>query len=203
VKSSITSRSSPLGFVSAPSADHCRPRERRVAHCRTSFGAYRALSAVSSRGISKNFGPAGISSHSTSLWIRLCGNCSHLSCGGPLRPQARPLPNRCTRTTQSVLVSCTSRPARQAAQTRCCPQRAQALLLLLKSLRSLFFRKGRWGRAVPHPVSEPRKTWVSLIPISFQDGLRRSTVVVRQPVRSSGRVRARASVGGDHMGWSR
>ena len=53
---------------------------------------------------------------------------------------------------------------------------------------SFFFRKRRWGRAVPHPGLDPGKRRVSLILISFQDGLRRSTVVVRLPFRSSERI---------------
>jgi hypothetical protein len=99
--------------------------------------------------------------------------------------QPRPIPNRYTRTTQLGPVSCTTWLAAPAAQTSCCPQLAQALILLLKSLLSLFFRKRLWGRAVPHPGIGPGKSRLSLLPISFQDGLRRSTVVVRLPFRSS------------------
>ena len=150
--------------------------------------------------IPKNFRHVGTTRHSSGLWIPLWGNCAHSSHKRPVGPQPRSIPNRCTRTTQSVPVSCTTRSALPAAQTPCCPQIAQALLLLWKSLRSLLFRKRCWGRAVPHPGLQASKTSVSLTPISFQDGLRRSTVVVRQPVRSSERftgtgVRRRGSPG--------
>ncbi len=122
------------------------------------------------------------------LCIPLWANCGQPSRRCRVRPQPRLIPKHCTQTTQSVRVSCTTRSAPSAAQTSCCPQRAQPLLLLLKSLHSLLFRKSCWGRAVPHPAFEAGKNRVSLIPISFQDGLRRSTVVVRQPFRSSGRM---------------
>jgi hypothetical protein len=147
-----------------------------------------ALADFAAAQISKNFRPAGTTSHSEKLWIPLCANFAHLPCGHSVRPQPRPLPNHCTRTTQSGRVSYTTRSAPPAAQTPCCPQRAQALLLLLKFLHSLLFRKRGWGRAVPHRRSEPPKTRLSLHPISFQDGPGRSTVVVRQPVRSSERI---------------
>src|ERR1700730_7942443 len=72
---------------------------------------------------------------------------------------------------------------------------------------SFFFRKRLWGRTVPHPALDPGKRRVSLILISFQDGLRRSTVVVRLPFRSSGTDygRGRPSAGNTapHVGWSR
>jgi hypothetical protein len=107
------------------------------------------------------------------------------------RPNTRPVhrpdrsPTAAHTATQFSCVSYTARSAPPAAQTACCPQLAQALLLILKFLHSLFFRKSCWGRAVPHPGIGARTTRVSLIPISFQDGLRRSTVVVRQPYRPS------------------
>jgi hypothetical protein len=106
------------------------------------------------------------------------------------RPVHRPhrSPDRCTQSAQSIRVSCTTRSVPPAAQTACCPQLAQALLLILKSLQSFFFRNKCWGRPFPHPGIQARKTRVSLIPISFQDGLRRSTVVVRQPDRRSERI---------------
>jgi hypothetical protein len=97
-------------------------------------------------------------------------------------------PTAAHRTTQSARVSYTTQPVPPAAQTASCPQLAQALLLILKLLHSLLVRKSCWGQAVPHPGIEARKTRVSLIPISFQDGVRRSTVVVRQPYRPSERI---------------
>jgi hypothetical protein len=60
------------------------------------------------------------------------------------------------------------------------------LITVTEISTSFFFRKRRWGRAIPHPGLDPGKRRVSLILISFQDGLRRSTVVVRLPFRSSG-----------------
>lgn len=76
------------------------------------------------------------------------------------------------------------------------PSRADAMLsptctgpiTVIEISTSFFFRKRRWGQAVPHPGLDPGKRRVSLILISFQDGLRRSTVVVRLPFRSSERI---------------
>jgi hypothetical protein len=118
-----------------------------------------------------------------------CEQAAHTSAATTLSLHNRgPIPIRCTRTPQPDVVSSTPRPAPPAAQTSCCPQRAQALILLLNSLVRLFFRKRAWGRVVPHPRRCPGQTRVSLIPISFQDGVRRSTVVVRLPFRSSERI---------------
>ena len=88
-----------------------------------------------------------------------------------------------------------------AAQTSCCPQHAQALILLLRSLHSFFFGKGTWGRAVPHPHVDARTPRVSLIPISFQDGAQRlygcgSTAV---SVVEAGYGHRRPSAGTSHL----
>lgn len=157
---------------------------------------FAASPGVSSGGISKNFGTVGTTSHSTRLCTRLCATCPHLGSEHRIHAQPRPLPNRYTQTTRTVPMSCTARPTLPAAQTPCCAQAAQALLLLLRSLTNLFFRKRCWGRTTTQPGCEPGKTRQSPLAFSFQDGLRRSTVVVRQPVRWSQRVRAQASVGG-------
>jgi hypothetical protein len=206
VRSSITSRSSPLGSVSAPSADSHHRSHAEWCVAAQDFGLLGPQLAAGARSGAENSKKLVTRRHHQSqlgLCIPLCANCGQIPDERPDGPQPRPIPNRCTRTTQSVPVSYTTRPARRAAQTSCCPHLAQALLLLLKSLRSLFFRKGCWGRAVPHPGFQASKTLMSLIPISFQERLRRSTVVVRQPDRSSECLRARASVGGNHEGWSR
>jgi hypothetical protein len=122
------------------------------------------------------------------LWIRLWANSSHSRRNHSGRCTGAAIPIHCTRTTQAGAVSCTPRPTPPTALTRRCPHHAQALILLLKSLHSFLFRNRAWGGTTPHPRPGPEQTRLSLTPISFQDGVRRSTVVVRLPFRSSERI---------------
>jgi hypothetical protein len=62
------------------------------------------------------------------------------------------------------------------------------LITVIEITTSFFSRKRRWGWTVAHPGFGLGKRCVSLLPISFQVGVRRSTVVVRLPFRSSERI---------------
>jgi hypothetical protein len=65
------------------------------------------------------------------------------------------------------------------------PQNAQPLLLLLRSLRCFFFEVHRWGHLVAERSRNRHLRGLSAPASSFQVGLRRSTVVLRLPLRSS------------------
>ena len=106
--------------------------------------------------IQKTSGTATHTCHTVGCGYR-CAQTAHTLPQPPVGAQPRPIPNRCTRTTQPGPVSSTTRSAPPAAQTSRCPQHAQALILLLKFLHSFFFRKRHWGRAVPHPGLDPGK----------------------------------------------
>lgn len=181
MRSSITSKSSPPGSASAPSADYCPSTDATRGVLLPEIWCFGTVPGARTAEISKKLWTRRHHQSQQRLWMTMCANCAQFDDERPVRPQPQPIPNRCTQTTQSVPVSCTTPPASPAAQTPCCPQHAQALILLLKSLHSLFFRKGRWGRAVPHLAIQARNPRVSLHPISFQECLRRSTVVVRRP----------------------
>lgn len=195
MKSSITSKNSPPGFVSAPSADRSRPPERRVAS-RTRIVALPGVFHVKFQKTSAPSAPPA----TAPACARGCAQPAHTWRANPGSMHNRGhSPNRYTQNPRTVPMSCTARPALPAAQTPCCAQAAQALLLLLRSLTNLFFRKRCWGRTTAQPGREPGKTRLSPLAFSFQDGLRRSTVVVRQPVRWSQRLRAQPSVGGRQL----
>src|ERR1700739_1826540 len=66
-----------------------------------------------------------------------------------------------------------------AAPRPTCPQNAQHLILLLRSLHRFFFEVRRWGRALRRHRGAHRRRGLSAFTISFQDGRRRSTVVLR------------------------
>jgi hypothetical protein len=189
VRSSITSKSSQRGFASAPSADSRSAAQASIGQLlHKDWGFWRhhwPLATVRAVQIPKNFGPVDNTCHTISCAYGCAQNCSHPHAKHWLGAQPRPIPNHCTQTTQPGPESSTTRSPPPAARTSCCPQLAQPLLLLLKSLPRFLFRKRHCGRAVPHPDPDPGKRWVSLNPISFQVGLRRSTVVVRLPFRSS------------------
>ena len=72
-----------------------------------------------------------------------------------------------------------------AAPRRCCPQNAQALILVLRYLHRFFFEIQAWGRAVHLRRLGLRQLGLSGFAISFQDGVEGSTVVLRLPLRSS------------------
>jgi hypothetical protein len=120
--------------------------------------------------------------------MRLCATLLTLarqprsSCTTPTRPQ--PLhTNHTTRT--RVMHSPVGFPS--STDVMLSPA-CTGLNTVIEISTSLFFRKRRWGQAVPHPGLDPGKRRVSLLAISFEDGLRRSTVVVRLPFRSSKRI---------------
>jgi hypothetical protein len=75
-----------------------------------------------------------------------------------------------------------------AAPGRSCPQIAQALILVLRSLHRFFFEEQPWGRRVSQHPRSARPLGLSAFAISFQDGLRSSTVVIRLPLWTSWRV---------------
>lgn len=72
-----------------------------------------------------------------------------------------------------------------AAPGRRCPQNAQALILVLRSLHRFFFEIQRWGRPVHTRRLSLDPLGLSGFAISFQDGVEGSTVVLRLPLRSS------------------
>jgi hypothetical protein len=127
VRSSITSKSSPRGFASAPSAD------------------------ISGK-IPKNFYLGLNTCHTIGCGYGCEQHCSHSDANHCLHAQPRPVPNRCTRTTQPRPVSCTTPSAPPAALTSCCPQLAQALILLLKYLRVCSLENGAGDKPFHTPV---------------------------------------------------
>jgi hypothetical protein len=66
-----------------------------------------------------------------------------------------------------------------AAPSPAHPQYAQHLILLLRYLRWFFFEVQRWGRGLRRHRGTRRRRGLSAVTISFQDGRRSSTVVLR------------------------
>lgn len=75
-----------------------------------------------------------------------------------------------------------------AARRRTCPQTAQALILVLRSLHRFFFEEQPWGRRVSQHPQSAHPLGLSAFAISFQDGRRSSTVVIRLPLWTSWRM---------------
>jgi hypothetical protein len=70
-----------------------------------------------------------------------------------------------------------------AAPRPSCPQNPHPLILLLSHLCCFFFEVQRWGCFVTLGSEASRRPGLSGFAISFQDGLRSSTVVLRLPLR--------------------
>jgi hypothetical protein len=104
------------------------------------------------------------------LWIA-CGQ-PVVTVGRASQPRAQQcvIPNQCTQTTQLRRLSSTTRPAPPAGPTLRCPQHAQALILLLISLRSFFFENSPGDDRLPHPYGAPTMTRESLGRLAFKIG---------------------------------
>ena len=118
----------------------------------------------------------------------LCATCPHFRSRitVPCTTTGNPQSVHTNHTTAPL--SSTTPPTSRAGPTSGCPQHAQDLILLLVSLRSFFFEKTSGDSPSSPPrycrTEDPRVTRS----ISFQDGVRSSTVVVRLPFRLSQRV---------------
>jgi hypothetical protein len=136
VRYSITSRNSPLGSASAPSAE--------PPSCCTQAPNHRAR-GIEGQVISKNFGTAGITCHSDPVWIPVWTTCGQPSDYPALPSQRRPFPQFVRLHRATFHKPPTIRHTWHAGITRGYPQCPQPLILLLVYLRSFFFEEGTWG----------------------------------------------------------
>lgn len=170
------SRSSPLASVSAPSAE--------ISSLPGAPGPDSGLSLRVLVIFSRNFTPVCHTRHSEGMWVGLCttqliaGVVTPLGCTVVIRPHP---PN----TSPTGVHAAMHKPIAALAGPRGrCPQLAQALILVLRSLHRFFFEIQAWGRPVHTRRPRLGQLGLSGFAISFQDGVEGSTVVLRLPLRS-------------------
>jgi hypothetical protein len=159
VKCSITSRNSQLASVSAPSAD--LPARAKV--------------------FSKNFPPPRHTSHTPMMCAPLCTSWQNtralpeLTCTPVFPPQR----THTAHTADGDPIHNTIAPL--AASRYGYPQNAHPLILLLRYLLRFFFEEQPWGSSFAQGLRVSRRPGLSASAISFEDGLRGFTVVLRLP----------------------
>jgi hypothetical protein len=159
VKSSTTSRNSQLASVSAPSAD--LPTRAKV--------------------FSKNFSPLCHTSHTPMLCAPLCTSSRNTRAltGRTCTPVFPPQHTHTTHTARRPPIHKPIAPL--AALRQGYPQNAHPLILLLRYLLRFFFEHQPWGSSIAQGLRVSSPPGLSASRISFEDGPRGFTVVLRLP----------------------
>lgn len=127
-------------------------------------------------------------STTAALWVLLCTTSANWSAAPvpPCTPVIGPQSRTADRTACCTVIHTRPMPARCARAG--CPQIAQPLILILRSLRSFLFEVRPWGHSSLTPAEVAPQRGLSPSTVSFQVGLRSSTVVVRLLLRPSWRI---------------
>lgn len=124
--------------------------------------------------------------------IRCAHRCGQPETNHPMtrRPLHSPadVHSRAKSPAQVIHSSFTTPDMARAAPTRIHPQHAQALLLLLIYLLGFLFEEGGWGNTKRSALATRQRPSMSPRSISFQVEPESSTVIQRQPLRSSQRI---------------
>lgn len=134
---------------------------------------------------SRNFSPVCHTGHTQGMCAELCTTPGGSGVVPPRACTARVRPHRLNMSPTAAPTVIHTPTHRASCGGDRCPQNAQALLLLLRSLHRIFFEIQPWGRSVHTLRRGRRQPGLSAFAISFQDGPRGSTVVLRLPLRSS------------------
>ena len=130
---------------------------------------------------SKNFSPPCHTSNTPVVCAPLCTNWSNVRAtpGRTCTPLLAPQRTHTAHTVNSPVIHNPIPPL--AASRQGYPQSPHPLILLLRYLLRFFLEEQPWGRSLAQGHETSHRAGLSAVAISFEDGLRGFTVVLRLP----------------------